>query len=47
VLETSTLPYDPKRLVVSVGSLSGEPEHPFQAKPGQSSIYDYEYIRKG
>jgi hypothetical protein len=51
VLETYTLPYNPKRPVVCLDEtnrqLIGETRTPIPAKPGQPAIYDYEYVRNG
>jgi hypothetical protein len=51
VLETSMLPYDPKRPVVCLDEtrrqLIGETRTSIPAKPGQSGMYDYEYVRNG
>jgi hypothetical protein len=51
VLETYTLPYNPKRPVVCLDEtnrqLIGETRTPIPAQPGQPAVYDYEYVRNG
>jgi hypothetical protein len=51
VLETYTLPYDPKRPVVCLDETSrqliGESRIPIPPRPGQPGICDYEYVRNG
>jgi hypothetical protein len=51
VLETYTLPYNPKRPVICLDETSrqliGESRYPLPTKPGKTAVYDYEYIRNG
>jgi hypothetical protein len=51
VLETYTLPFDPKRPVVCLDEtnrqLIGETRTPLPVQPGQPALHDYEYVRNG
>jgi hypothetical protein len=51
VLETYTLPYNPRRPVVCLDETSrqliGETRTPIPAGPGHPGMYDYEYVRNG
>ena len=51
VLETYTRPYTKQRPVVCLDEMNrqliGETRTPLPIQPGQSAIYDYEYVRNG
>ena len=51
VLEVYKLPYDEKRPVICLDETNrqriGEIQEPRPLKPGQTALYDYEYVRNG
>jgi hypothetical protein len=51
VLETYTLPCNPKRPVICLDETSrqliGESRNPLPAEPGKTAVCDYEYVRNG